>query len=439
MVNYVEVNNKDYFKIKLITISLFLLLLYPNMIGVSRYIYLGSSFVIAGTLFLAVFLMFKSNRKYMIKYGLSLFFIEIFWVLTLLLMIISSQDFKHGDTGIVIQYGLLVIFIVTSKYSSGWLKDYKKYMLAFALVHSIFSIIFFVIPGIYPKYIIKLFDSQYHTQLLHWYNSGYATGFATHYSQNGIFLAISTGVIFCIIICNKDKRIRNITSFLISIIALILTGKRGPLLFCILSILILYYMYKSNKPVERLIKIIGIIAIGISGVIILSKYVPAIENTLNRFTSYGSDITNGRTELYEFAWQWFNENPTFGIGWGGYPYRVNKTFIGAIYGRNSNMYAHNVYLQLLCEVGIVGFLLFMVPMFYTVIKTKKLLKMNRFNKIILDKDEECALSISLFVQIFFLLYCFTGNPLYDYSSLFPYMISCAVTGAVAFKKNNYII
>lgn len=433
-----RLGNDNYFKVKFSTIAIFLLIIYPNMTGMSKYIYFGSSIVVASSLFLAIFCIYISNKKEISNYGLKFFYTELCWMLTALIMLVWNQDFKNGETGIIIQYILLVVFIIISKYSVNWIKAYNNYMISFAIIHATCTILFFIVPSLYPDIIVKLFDQQYQNSLLNWYNNGYATGLAVHYSQNGIFLAIATGVTFCILICNKNKRIKNIFAFAISFFALLLTGKRGPLLFSILAMMIFFFVFESNKPLSRFIKIASLILSGATLILILEKYVPAISNTLARFTAYSGDITNGRTELYDFAWLWFKENPIFGIGWGGYPYRVNTTFIGAIYGRDSNMYAHNVYLQLLCEVGIIGFIVFILPMLYTLLKTIKLLKESRYKKISINKEEEVAISISVFVQLYFLMYCITGNPLYDYSTLFPFMISCAVTGSIAFKKINLI-
>lgn len=433
-----KIKNETNMNIGLSSISVFLLLLYSNMTSLSKYIYLDSSVIVAGTLFLAVLIMYIIGKNKISGAGLRVFNAEIYWLLTLIIMLIFNQDFKYGDTGIFIQYSLLVLFMILSKFSKNWIYSFQKFMIFFAIIHSICSILFFIVPGLYSNYIIKLFDAKFQDQLMNWYNEGYATGLTTHYSQNGVYLAIATGVAFCVLICNKNKKIKHTCFLITSTIALLLTGKRGPLMFCIVAILVVYFTFLSNKPLSRWLKMGMVLVIGLILGVILVDYIPSIANTLSRFTTYGTDITNGRIELYEFAWKWFKENPILGIGWGGYSHRINTTFIGAIYGRDSNMYAHNVYLQLLCDVGIVGFMIFIIPMILTIKKTYKLLKLSRKRKIMLNTDEECILSISFFMQLFFLMYCFTGNPLYDYMTLFPYMLSCAAIFTIAYQKKQDI-
>lgn len=63
-----------------------------------------------------------------------------------------------------------------------------------------------------------------------------------------------------------------------------------------------------------------------------------------------NQLTSGRLDLWKKALELFRVNPVFGIGW--------EQFM------NHNTYehdVHNTYLQWLCEAGIVGFVLLMVP------------------------------------------------------------------------------
>lgn len=63
-----------------------------------------------------------------------------------------------------------------------------------------------------------------------------------------------------------------------------------------------------------------------------------------------NQLTSGRLDLWKKALELFREKPVFGIGW--------EQFM------NHNTYehdVHNTYLQWLCETGIVGFVLLMVP------------------------------------------------------------------------------
>lgn len=70
-------------------------------------------------------------------------------------------------------------------------------------------------------------------------------------------------------------------------------------------------------------------------------------DTADRLAAYA----NGRMPLWRAAWNCFLDSPVFGNGWGSYTPAVKDAGLG--YATN----AHNIYLQVLCETGIVGFVL----------------------------------------------------------------------------------
>ena len=124
------------------------------------------------------------------------------------------------------------------------------------------------------------------------------------------------------------------------------------------------------------------------------------------------DITTGRVDFWKVAIQQFKENPILGIGWKAF---WHFEFFGANYD------VHNIYLQLLCEVGIVGSILFYLLFVMALYRAIKIV----IRKNIDEKYKKVAL-FSVFYQVFFLLYGITGNPLYDASFYIMYFISIAL-------------
>jgi O-antigen ligase len=98
------------------------------------------------------------------------------------------------------------------------------------------------------------------------------------------------------------------------------------------------------------------------------------------------------------------------------------------------MDAHNVYLQLLAEVGILGFLIFIFIFLYSLIKTISLFRNIGNNEIHLTDDYHYYLSFSLAMQVYFLVYCLSGNPLYDAQVFYPYVVACAISYSII--RNN---
>ena len=144
---------------------------------------------------------------------------------------------------------------------------------------------------------------------------------------------------------------------------------------------------------------IGIIlaVVGIVYLIETNDYVIAF---ISRFT--GNNITTGRNEFYKNAINAFSLGSvgTLFAGYGtGSAYLINKTGL------------HNVYLQLLFDHGLLGLVLY--GSFFTV-NIKNAIKKRYF--------------FSMCLQIVFLVYCMTGNPLYDYYFFIPYLLFACYEG-----------
>lgn len=80
------------------------------------------------------------------------------------------------------------------------------------------------------------------------------------------------------------------------------------------------------------------------------------------------EVGNGRLILWELAWKGFLEKPIFGHGWGAF------AKIAPASGNTHAINAHCVFLQLLCETGIVGFVLMggiFVALFWLILRRIK--------------------------------------------------------------------
>ena len=62
----------------------------------------------------------------------------------------------------------------------------------------------------------------------------------------------------------------------------------------------------------------------------------------------------------------------------------------------------------------------------------KLLKDARLQRIILSREEVLFVSIALYHQFFFLMYCTSGNPLYDFNCYYTFFVSVALIEAIKY-------
>ena len=190
-------------------------------------------------------------------------------------------------------------------------------------------------------------------------------------------------------------------------------------------------MASKSKKVKRIIcSILSAALLLILGYILLPYFsnIPMlnrISQTLEQISS-GQDFTSNRYNLIVLAMQFFSQNKIWGIGWKNFnQYTFNKW--------GTTNYVNNVYIQLITETGIVGGILFILPMVMSLCSTiKKILVVVRQKN--RDTDVMSYLSISLALQIFFLLYGFLEIPFYDYTFLFVYGVAIVISNSVKINK-----
>ncbi len=247
-----------------------------------------------------------------------------------------------------------------------------------------------------------------------------------------------------IILMKKEKKNWILWWGVIGIFALsaVLIQKRGFLLDFAAGVLFLFILGLRKEKlarisVNRLLWTVLLILAGVTGFYVLYRFVPLVNSSVNalagRFS--GEDATlstlNGRTQLYELAFRLFRSNKLTGIGWGGF--RLRST--GVFDRMSDNTYAaHNVYIQLLCETGVIG-----LTAFLAAVGNVLLWACLRYRRLVLnepDGEERVIVGAGIFLQVFFLAYCMSGNPLYDYNFLISYFIGVILTMPGREAKEN---
>lgn len=265
------------------------------------------------------------------------------------------------------------------------------------------------------NFVCNLFPDAASTILNQYHNAG-NPGLTTHYSTNGMLLAVGT-MIFGSYALTEKKRIGYVL-FLISIVALLLSGKRAHTIFGLMALYLCYFVYNSNAKKSRLIKGIGVLLGSLTVFAVASYCVPALANVVTRFvdTAETGDMSLGRVDVWLKAFSMFGNHSLVGIGWGQY---VNQG------GWFWNI--HNIYIQLLVETGVIGFITYCGWFLFHLVRTWSLYSKMRMNPENYMKIDYCLMNFSLAMQILFLLYGFTGNPLYDREMFVPYFIACAIS------------
>jgi len=168
---------------------------------------------------------------------------------------------------------------------------------------------------------------------------------------------------------NKLLKFILIGIIIIIFLALISTVSRGAIIG--LGGMLLIGLFKSKQ------KIIAILAISIA-VILFINLMP--QNLRDRFSKTkvsehaqgigdgDIDSTTRRYYLAQAAWRIFLAYPVFGIGVGNYYYE-NRNYAPVAPGR-----AHNMYLEIMAELGIIGIFLFLSTIFFTLKGLNRIIK-----------------------------------------------------------------
>lgn len=400
----------------------------------------SSAFVIQGFAVALMLAYFMTDKKVSL-YKIEIQPMEWLLILTLVVMLVTTENINENLT-YIIRYAVLVLIVVFMKYDEEFFHVIFYCILAAGIVHVAATLWFYFDTDFYMAHIYPNFDSG---QKAHLYEqvqkNHHAVGLSNHYSQNGIYMAISLCASFALLLVKKHKNmIRKVLLVAVVFFSLILTGKRGALIFSVFAMLVTYIICKRGAFGNKLITVLFILS-SISLVIyILSFYIEGIASAFERITAMFaaeneiSDVSNGRFKLYAIAWNFFKESPILGIGWREFSKEVVN-----FYNQDSVLRdAHNVFLQLLCETGIIGFSVFITMFISAITQTIQLAVQSAKNLLCLSDKTKTVLIFSLCYQVFFLAYCITGNPLYDLETVYVYIISVGFSSGIYFRYKEKI-
>ena len=354
------------------------------------------------------------------------------WVLLLCEIIFNrNQDLANGFVQFFVRAltGVLIMFM--SQCGFRWQKHALAEMTCIGMPNVIATYVFLLLPGLYKIMIALYGQIPVGTS---GGAAGYRAGLQNHYSQNGTLIAFVLLILGgCLIYyVTEERRIHYPTLILtvLSFAAIILTSKRAHFLFTLAAFCAVYFIANPKQILGRGFKLFAAVLLGAVALYFMSFHVSAIQTLLARFMTAGSDgQSRTRFKMWARALELFRKHPVMGIGWGGYKhvYAVELyqdwQSAGAKY-----LNSHNTYLQLLCETGVVGFLIYLWAALGTLLTTAKALMYRRS----LEPWRRKALYVSVVCQIFVLFYNITGNTLYDYT-IFMYSFT-AMTGLAVLRS-----
>lgn len=168
-------------------------------------------------------------------------------------------------------------------------------------------------------------------------------------------LAVPLGLVFTGAI-SKDKRLLYITAIALMGVSLLLSGSRGGLIAFLAEIIFLVLLTTGTKSRSNLALKLGLAVLLFVAVIGGAIFVGG-ETSLTRVaeTAASSDLTTGRSNIWQVTTDVIKANLPLGAGFGAFG--VAYTPYDTMSGLERVEQAHNDYLQVLADAGLVGLLI----------------------------------------------------------------------------------
>lgn len=194
--------------------------------------------------------------------------------------------------------------------------------------------------------------------------------------------------------CRDRKKINLIFSILF--IILILFSKSRLSLLILITNLVLFTVYYKRRKISTLLVIFLGMALSIIVVFWSVFNIPILYDLVGFRLSgllgilnpnlVADQSTNTRMDMIVYGIEMFKENPILGVGIGNYAYYGYYK-----YGLFDTVYSHNNYIEMLANVGFIGWGLYYIIPFWSCIKLKKIIPF-------LDGNDRC-LACFLFVIV----------------------------------------
>ncbi len=340
---------------------------------------------------------------------LYIFLVLVFILINLLPAAYSISSETSIKTGI----NRSVIFMVgiALGLQGNWHRLAPRFVAGLALIHVFFTILSYFMPAFFSGWVLARLPVEVAMASQTFMNAGLYAGITNQIGVNAFYMSIGVFILYAHLVDRKqEKSISSKLVFLAFFLGLLLTGKRGDLLATVFS---LWFVSAVNGKLRgKTILGKSVLAVILSIVLVISLVIlfPEAANPFLRFSArVGGDITSGRLILYGYALDMFKQKPI--LGWG------TGTF-NSLYGTGT----HNAYLQILCENGLVGLATFGLILLFNFLNSYKELRKD----IKLGGDNAQFLLFAIAMQMFFITYAMTGNPVNDGFILIVYLVATSI-------------
>ena len=363
--------------------------------------------------------MFILNRNYILKINKYKLMYSLFVIMIMVSCFWVSNINVIWDYSLYLISGVCVIFSDFSKtFYYYFMKNFKTLFWVFIFsmfLEALLPNVFFLIFG---------FASFGDAEMRALTSGGAIAGLAFEKAYAAFICNLGLGVIFAEFVAQRSYKY--VIQSILVMIALMMTGKRTLFIIPIVALLIYVMLFSKNN---KFIKLAGV-GLGISAFIIIAyTIIPEASLIIDRIINSGGDVLSGRENFWNYAMDMFHQNPFFGRGFMSFnDFVFNQGF--RYYGERWNYQAHNVYIQLLGETGIIGCGVIITLIVILIIKAISLAKTtSNFWDVLL-----------VYWIMLFGIYSLTGNTLYYPCQLIILVVSILlITNVKKIRKVSYQI
>jgi len=335
--------------------------------------------------------LFISKKEYLIKINRYKVIYFAFVMTIMVSCVWVSSVSAILDYSLYFISGICIIF-------SDFSKSFYHYLLKiFKVIFGIFIFSMFLealVPNVF--HIIFGFASFGDAEMRALTSGGAIAGLAFEKAYAAFICNVGLGIIFAEFVANKSYKY--IIESIVVMLALMMTGKRTLFIIPIAVLLIYVILFSKNN---KFIKLAGV-GLGVTGFVIIAyTVIPGASLIIDRIINNEGDVLSGRENFWNYAMEMFHQNPLVGKGFMSFnDYVFNQGF--RYYGERWNYQAHNVYIQLLGETGIIGCALIVILIVLIAIKAISIAK----------KESNFWNVLLVYWIVLFGIYSLTGNTLY---------------------------
>lgn len=237
-------------------------------------------------------------------------------------------------------------------------------------------------------------------------------GLTTQPGVNAFYLALFVFVCITEIFEGGKKKLLYVALLFVSMLMILTTAKRSALTLTVIVPILFYTKFLKGHTIQTMKKLsttkiaCGFVFIALCFIYYVSIHPEFLMNLMEKEETLSSskDISNGRYDLWDIAYQGFLSSPLYGIG------------LKQIYNQ-TGYDVHNTYIQILAETGIMGFSAFLFSL--ACVFKQSVYNVKKYIRVCTDSKDIKTISLGFMIFLFLIIYGFVGNTFIDY---LPFML-----------------